>query len=82
MFGGGGVVGGSGLVALVTDKATALKGAQDAVGSLGIPPQAWWIAAAGVAALVVLAGAGLGIWYVADRLEARRLADYQTGKNP
>jgi len=82
MFGGGGLVGGSGLVALVTDKATALKGAQDAIGSLGIPAQALIWLAASTSALLWRAGAGVGIWYVADLREARRLADYQTGKHP
>jgi len=32
--------GGEGMLTLVTGTATALKGAQDAGGSLGIPPQA------------------------------------------
>jgi len=40
------------------------------------------IAAAVMAGLIVLAGMGLAIWYVADRIEAKRVADYNTGKHP
>jgi hypothetical protein len=82
MFGSGGVVGGGGVLAIVTERATAIKGARDAVDALGIPPMVWGATIAAMAGLIVLAGCGLGIWYVADTIERRRLADYRTGKNP
>jgi hypothetical protein len=82
LFGAGGGLGGTGLLALVTEKATALTSAKEAVAGLGLTPQMMLIAAAVMVGLVVLAAMGLGIWYVADRIEARRLADYRTGKHP
>jgi peptidoglycan hydrolase-like protein with peptidoglycan-binding domain len=47
LFGGSSVLGGGGLLAWITDKAGAVSGAKDAVGGLGIPPQAivWLLAA-------------------------------------
>jgi hypothetical protein len=62
-----------------------ITGARDAVGGLtgglGLTPQmiAWIIVA--VVVLAVLAGLGVLIWHVADRIEQRRVADYRTGKN-
>ena len=53
-----------------------------AVGQLGIPPQMYEVGAAILGALIVLAGAGLVLWYVADRIEQQRLQDYRTGKHP
>ncbi|WP_316228380.1 MULTISPECIES: peptidoglycan-binding protein [unclassified Bradyrhizobium] len=82
LFGSSGVLTGGGLLALITDKATQLKSAQDAVGALGITPQMFAAALVGVLALALLAACGLGIWYVAHRIEQQRLADYHTGKHP
>ncbi|WP_316184753.1 peptidoglycan-binding protein [Bradyrhizobium sp. SZCCHNRI1003] len=82
LFGSSGILGGGGLLALVTDYATQLKGAQDAFGALGITPQMFAAAVVGVLALVLLAACGLGIWYVAHRIEQQRLADYRRGKHP
>ncbi|WP_018456792.1 peptidoglycan-binding protein [Bradyrhizobium sp. WSM4349] len=81
LFGGSSMLGGGGLLAWVTDKASAVSGAKDAVGGLGIPPQAivWLLAA--VAVLVAFAGLGVMIWFIAQKIETKRLADYRTGKN-
>jgi hypothetical protein len=40
------------------------------------------IAAAALVSLVVLAAMGLALWYVADLVETRRMADYRSGKQP
>jgi hypothetical protein len=82
LFGSGAGLGGSGALVLVTEQATRLKDARDAVGALGITPQMWLIAGGAIAALAVLAAMGLAIFYVANRIEAKRVADYQTGKHP
>jgi peptidoglycan hydrolase-like protein with peptidoglycan-binding domain len=81
LFGTGGGLGGAGLLAWITDKATAVSGAKDAVGGLGMSPQliAWLLAA--VVVLALLAGLGVLLWTVAHKIEAKRLADYRTGKN-
>jgi hypothetical protein len=82
LFGGGTSLGATGALALVTERANQLNSAKEAVGNLGITPQMLLIAVAVLIGLVVLAAMGLGIWYVADRIEARRLADYRSGKHP
>jgi hypothetical protein len=82
LFGGGTGLGSAGVLALVTERANQLTSAKEALGGLGLSPQMILIAASVMASLVVLAAMGLGIWYVGDRIEARRLADYRTGKNP
>jgi hypothetical protein len=82
LFGGGSGLGGAGVLALVTEKATAVSSAKDAVGALGIPAEGWIILGGVIAAVALLAGMGLAIWYVADRIEQKRLADYRIGKNP
>ncbi len=82
LFGGGAGLTASGALALVTDKATAVTSARDAIGGLGLSSTAWVVIAVALAALAVLAGVGVAIWYVADRIEHSRVADYRTGKNP
>jgi hypothetical protein len=82
LFGGGVSLGGSGVLALVTEKATQLNSAKEAVGNLGLTTEQVLIIAAIVAAFAVLAATGLLGWYVADRIEAMRLANYRTGKHP
>jgi hypothetical protein len=81
LFGTGGGLGGAGVLAWITDKATAVSGAKDAVGGLGIPPQliVWLVAA--VVVLASIAGLGVLVWTVAHKIEVKRLADYRTGKN-
>ncbi|MCK1669448.1 peptidoglycan-binding protein [Bradyrhizobium sp. 153] len=81
LFGSSSTLGVGGLLAWVTDKATALSGARDAVGGLGIPPAAivWLLAA--VVVLVLIAGLGVLVWFVAHKIETKRVADYRTGKN-
>jgi len=81
LFGTGGSLSVAGLLAWITDKASAVSGAKDAVGGLGIPPQAivWLLAA--VVVLAIVAGLGVLIWSVAHKIEVKRLADYRTGKN-
>ncbi|MHC2652426.1 hypothetical protein ACVMHY_005005 [Bradyrhizobium barranii subsp. barranii] len=81
LFGSSSTLGVTGLLAWITDKATAFSGAKDAVGGLGIPPAAiaWLLAAVVVLALV--AGLGVLIWFVAHKVEIKRVADYRAGKN-
>lgn len=81
LFGTGGSLSVAGLLAWITDKASAVSGAKDAVGGLGIPPLAiaWLLAA--VLVLAIVAGLGVLIWSVAHKIEVKRLADYRTGKN-
>lgn len=82
LFGGGAGLGTTGALALVTEKATAISGAKDAVAGLGLTPQMILIAASVMVGLIVLAAMGLAIWYVADRIEAKRVADYRSGRHP
>ncbi|MBR0755628.1 peptidoglycan-binding protein [Bradyrhizobium jicamae] len=81
IFGTSGGLTGAGVLAWITDKATAVAGARDAVGGLGLNPQmiAWLLA--GVVVLAVIAGLGVLIWHVADKIEAKRVLDYRMGKN-
>lgn len=81
LFGSGGTLSVAGVLAWITDKATAVSGAKDAVGGLGIPPQAiaWLLAA--VLVLAIFAGIGVLVWVVAHKIEAKRVADYRAGKN-
>jgi hypothetical protein len=81
LFGTSGGLGGAGVLAWITDKATAVSGAKDAVGGLGLTPQliVWLVAA--VVVLAIVAGLGVLVWSVAHKIEVKRLADYRTGKN-
>jgi len=81
IFGSSSGLGVGGVLAWITDKATAVSGAKDAVGGLGLSPQliAWLLAA--VVVLAIVAGLGVLIWFVAHKIEAKRVADYRTGKN-
>ncbi|MHC2666590.1 peptidoglycan-binding protein [Bradyrhizobium diazoefficiens] len=81
LFGGSSVLGGGGVLAWLTDKATAVSSARDAVGGLGIPPAAIAWLLAGVVVLAIVAGLGVLIWVVAHKIEIKRVADYRTGKN-
>lgn len=81
LFGTGGGLGGAGFLAWITDKASAVSGARDAVGGLGIPPAAIaWLCAA-IVVLALLAGLGVLVWFVAHKIEQKRVADYRAGKN-
>jgi hypothetical protein len=82
LFGASSGLSGAGAIAVITDKATALTNAKQAVGGLGLTSQSVVIILSLVVGLVALAGAGLLIWRIADRIEKKRLADYQIGKNP
>jgi hypothetical protein len=82
LFGSGAGLGGSGALVLVTEQATKIKDARDAFGALGITTQMWLTGACAFAVLAVLAAMGLAIFYVANRIEAKRLDDYRTGKHP
>jgi hypothetical protein len=82
LFGGGTAASATGLLAVVSDKATAISNARDAVGGLGLTTHSLIVIAAIVLVLAVCAGAGLLIWYVADRIEQRHVADYRSGKHP
>ena len=82
IFGGGAGLGSAGIGALVTEKATQAKSARDALGALGLSSDAWLLIGAGIAGLMLLAGCGFAVWYVANRIEQKRLADYRIGKNP
>ncbi|MBR0695938.1 peptidoglycan-binding protein [Bradyrhizobium lablabi] len=81
LFGGSTGLGGAGVLAWFTDRATQLSAAKDAVGGLGLTPAAIEAIAIAVAALVVVAGAGVLVWFVAHELEQRRVADYRAGKH-
>lgn len=81
IFGSSTGLGGAGVLAWVTDRATQVSAAKEAVGGLGLTPGAIQAIAIGVAALVVVAGVGVLVWFVADALEQRRLADYRAGKH-
>ncbi|WP_456622132.1 MULTISPECIES: peptidoglycan-binding protein [unclassified Bradyrhizobium] len=81
MFGTGGGLGGAGVLAWITDKATAVSGAKEAVGGLGLTPQMVAGLVAGVVVLALLAGLGVLVWKFADKIEAKRVADYRAGKN-
>ena len=81
IFGSSTGLGGAGALAWLTDRATQVSAAKDAVGALGLTPGAIQAIAIGVAALVVVAGVGVLVWFVADQLERRRLADYRAGKH-
>ena len=82
LFGAASGTGVTGALAIITDKATAVTNAKDAVGGLGLTSQSIIIIGAGVGMLAVCAGVGLLIWHVADTIERRRVADYRIGKNP
>lgn len=81
LFGSGGTLSLAGVLAWITDKATAVSGARDAVGGLGIPSAAIAWLLAGIVVLAVLAGLGVLIWVVAHKIETKRVADYRAGKN-
>ncbi|UGY14220.1 peptidoglycan-binding protein [Bradyrhizobium septentrionale] len=81
IFGGSSGLGTAGALAWVTDRATQVSAAKEAVGGLGLTHGAVQAIAIGVAALVVVAGVGVLVWFVADTLEQRRLADYRAGKH-
>ncbi|ODM77810.1 hypothetical protein [Bradyrhizobium elkanii] len=81
IFGSSSGLAGGGVIAWLTDRATQVSQAKDAVGALGLTPGAIQAIAIGVAALVVVAGVGVLVWFVADTLEQRRLADYRAGKH-
>jgi hypothetical protein len=81
LFGGSTGLGGAGVLAWITDKATAVSGAKEAVGGLGIPAGAiaWLLAA--VVMLALFAVTGVLLWSVAHKIEVKRLTDYRAGKN-
>lgn len=82
LFGGGSGVGAAGALAVITDKATQISSAKEAVGGLGLTTEAVMIILGLVLVVAVFAGAGLLIWHVADKIERKRVADYSIGKNP
>lgn len=81
LFGSGGTLSLAGVLAWITDKASAVSGAKDAVGGLGIPSQAIAWLLAGIVVLALFAGLGVLIWFVAHKVEIKRVADYRAGKN-
>jgi hypothetical protein len=81
IFGSGSTLSVAGVLAWITGKATAVSGARDAVGGLGIPPAAIAWLLAGVVVLALLAGLGVLIWVVAHKIETKRIADYRACKN-
>jgi peptidoglycan hydrolase-like protein with peptidoglycan-binding domain len=82
LLGTSGGLTGAGLLATITEKATAVSQAKDAVGGLGITPHLMIIIVAIVVVLAVCVGVALLVWHVADRVEQKRLGDYRTGKHP
>ncbi|MGY4259775.1 hypothetical protein ACVI1L_006843 [Bradyrhizobium sp. USDA 4516] len=81
IFGSSSGLAGGGVLAWLTDRATQVSAAKDAVGALGLTPGAIQAIAIGVAALAVVACLGVLVWFVAHQLEQRRLADYRAGKH-
>ncbi|WP_233475403.1 peptidoglycan-binding protein [Bradyrhizobium brasilense] len=81
IFGGSTGLTGAGVLAWITDRATQVSAAKDAVGGLGLTPGAIQAIAIGIAALVVVAGVGVPFWFIANHLEQHRIADYRAGKN-
>jgi hypothetical protein len=81
LFGSASGFGGAGALAVITDKATAVTNAKEAVGGLGLTTQSIVIIIGIVLALAVCAGVGLLIWHVANEIEKKRVADYRIGKN-
>lgn len=81
LFGGGAGTAGAGVLAVITDKATAVTNAKEAVGGLGLTTESIVIILGIVVVLAVFAGAGFLIWHVADRIEKKRVADYAIGKH-
>jgi hypothetical protein len=59
-----------------------LKGAQDALGAIGITPHMLGMVLVGAVGLLLVAATCLGVWYVATEIEAKRPADYQSGRHP
>lgn len=82
IFGGASGTAGAGALAVITDHATAVSSAREAVGGLGLTTQSIVIIIAIVLVLAICAGLGLLVWHVADSIEKKRVADYRTGKNP
>ena len=65
----------AGLGAAVSAQVDEVKTAMAALAGLGISPEI-------IVGAVALAGAGLFVWFIAHKIEQRRLYDYQTGKHP
>lgn len=65
----------AGLGAAVSAQVDELRTAKDALAGIGITPEI-------IVGAVVLVGAGLFVWFVAHKIEQRRVNDYQTGKHP
>lgn len=81
LFGGASGTAGAGVLAVITDKATAVSNAKEAVGGLGLTSELILIICVILGALAVCAGVGVLIWHVADRIEKKRVADYAIGKH-
>jgi hypothetical protein len=83
LFGTGlSVSGAGGALGLLTTQANQISGARDAVNNLGVSQTTWILLGCGLAIMTVLAAVGLAFWYIADRIEQRRLYDYRIGKHP
>jgi hypothetical protein len=73
--------GGTGVIAIATERTNEISGAKDAVEGLGFSSETWSIIiTVGVMALIV-AGIGLAIWFIVDKFEQKRVLEYRMGKN-
>ena len=82
LFGmGSGGAGGVGILAVITDRLSAISGVKEAVGGLGLSVHAVVIICAILAVLLVICGVGLLVWFIADKIEKKRVEDYRKGKN-
>ncbi|SDC06122.1 hypothetical protein SAMN05216337_1001155 [Bradyrhizobium brasilense] len=81
LFGGSTGLGTAGALAWVTDRATQVSAAKDAVGGLGLTPEVGLVILAGIVVLAIVAGVGVLAWHFADTIERKRVADYRVGKN-
>lgn len=80
-FGTGSSLGLTGMMALLTDKVTALRGVKEAFEALGVTPTGWIIIGCLVGFAMLLSAIGVGVWFFAHKIEQNRLDDYRTGKH-
>lgn len=81
IIGSSGGLGSAGVVAGITAKLGSAKALKDSVLDLGIPSEVFIYGGIVLGGLVAVAAVGLVIWFVADKIEKVRLADYRSGKN-
>lgn len=72
-------VGSSGsILAVATERLTAVKGFGEAVSGFGLSVRSIVIIAFVFGACLILTGVGLLVWWIADKIERKRVIDYRT----